>query len=376
MSELAKTINEALAIAAESETITKEIRTNLKIAWANVEEVDATKASLKAMADQLFTISEQSYKSAGDLAIMQTLVSQLDTQGVTGLKDAFDATTGSISMTKQEVYNLIDALMEQAKVTAYQELLIEAYKEEFKAAQNVAKLQTELDKVCATLNTTQSEYNRTFSEYTKMISLGGSSLGSIILANRKYGKTLKEQEEALENAKNALGTIYNQYFDATLALRETKDAISAATAGIREYSGSFSNLATTAQETANTIKRSFKNMGIDIEVNASGYYSLPGYASGGFPSAGELFIAREAGPEMVGTLGGRTAVANNNDIVAGIATANQGVIAAIYSMAAQIVRAVEEGGDVYLDAAKVGRKLSPALARQENISGTNFVRAT
>lgn len=103
-------------------------------------------------------------------------------------------------------------------------------------------------------------------------------------------------------------------------------------------------------------------MGIDIEVNASGSYSLPGYASGGFPSAGELFIAREAGPEMVGTLGGRTAVANNNDIVAGIATANQGVIAAIYSMAAQIVRAVEEGGDVYLDAAKVGRKLSPALA--------------
>jgi len=42
------------------------------------------------------------------------------------------------------------------------------------------------------------------------------------------------------------------------------------------------------------------------------------YASGGFPPEGELFISREAGPEMVGTIGGRTAVANNDQIVEGI----------------------------------------------------------
>lgn len=38
-------------------------------------------------------------------------------------------------------------------------------------------------------------------------------------------------------------------------------------------------------------------------------------ANGGFVSSGELFIARESGPEMVGTIGGRTAVANNDQIV-------------------------------------------------------------
>jgi hypothetical protein len=42
------------------------------------------------------------------------------------------------------------------------------------------------------------------------------------------------------------------------------------------------------------------------------------FASGGFPDEGQLFVAREAGPEMVGTIGGRTAVANNDDIVEGI----------------------------------------------------------
>lgn len=39
------------------------------------------------------------------------------------------------------------------------------------------------------------------------------------------------------------------------------------------------------------------------------------FASGGFPPIGQIFMAREAGPEMVGTVGGRTAVANNDQIV-------------------------------------------------------------
>ena len=47
--------------------------------------------------------------------------------------------------------------------------------------------------------------------------------------------------------------------------------------------------------------------------------SISRYALGGFPEMGEMFIAREAGPEMVGTIGRRTAVANNDQIVAGIA---------------------------------------------------------
>lgn len=53
---------------------------------------------------------------------------------------------------------------------------------------------------------------------------------------------------------------------------------------------------------------------------------LPGFATGGFPDEGQLFMAREAGPELVGTMGGRTAVANNDQIVEGI---RQGVYDAV-----------------------------------------------
>lgn len=44
--------------------------------------------------------------------------------------------------------------------------------------------------------------------------------------------------------------------------------------------------------------------------------------------AGQLFIAREAGPELVGTLGGHTAVMNNNQIVASV---SDGVYRAVRS---------------------------------------------
>jgi hypothetical protein len=47
--------------------------------------------------------------------------------------------------------------------------------------------------------------------------------------------------------------------------------------------------------------------------------AIPEYAEGGFPAQGQMFIAREAGAEMVGSIGRRTAVANNDQIVAGIA---------------------------------------------------------
>ena len=52
---------------------------------------------------------------------------------------------------------------------------------------------------------------------------------------------------------------------------------------------------------------------------------ISGHASGGFPRSGQMFVAREDGiPEMVGSWGGRAAVANNMQITEGIARAVQG----------------------------------------------------
>ena len=77
------------------------------------------------------------------------------------------------------------------------------------------------------------------------------------------------------------------------------------------------------------------------------------YASGGWPSVGEIFVAREAGPEMVGTIGGNTAVANNDDIVEAV---SRGVATAV----AQVLNSG-------------GRKNNGGFVL--NVNGKEFVRA-
>ena len=47
--------------------------------------------------------------------------------------------------------------------------------------------------------------------------------------------------------------------------------------------------------------------------------TIPKFEEGGFPTSGQLFIARESGAEMVGSIGHQTAVANNDQIVEAIA---------------------------------------------------------
>lgn len=68
---------------------------------------------------------------------------------------------------------------------------------------------------------------------------------------------------------------------------------------------------------------------------------IPMLANGGYVDQGQLFIAREAGAEMVGSIGRRTAVANNDQIVEGITygvrEANDDVVTAIYAVAQQII---------------------------------------
>ena len=71
------------------------------------------------------------------------------------------------------------------------------------------------------------------------------------------------------------------------------------------------------------------------------------YASGGFPAEGEMFIAREAGPEMVGSIGSRTAVANNDQIVDSV---SQGVYRAV-------VQAMGQSGGNQVVEAKVNDKV-------------------
>ncbi len=79
---------------------------------------------------------------------------------------------------------------------------------------------------------------------------------------------------------------------------------------------------------------------------------IPRLATGGFPETGQLFIAREAGAELVGNIGGRTAVANNDQIVTAV---SEGVYQAVSRAIGQ--KSSDTSGDVVL-----------------NINGSEFAR--
>ena len=97
-------------------------------------------------------------------------------------------------------------------------------------------------------------------------------------------------------------------------------------------------------------------------------------ADGGFVDEGELFIAREAGAEMVGAIGRKTAVANNDQIVAGITNgvsqANGEVVDVLSSILA-VLRAQGSGsGDGTIQpSAGFGRLVKRSLELYGEVTG-------
>lgn len=96
------------------------------------------------------------------------------------------------------------------------------------------------------------------------------------------------------------------------------------------------------------------------------------YAQGGFPASGQLFMAREGNmPEMVGSIGNQTAVANNDQIVAGIeqgvARANLDVVAVMHQLVAIAQQIAEKDTVVQLDGEEIGRSANARISTGFNL---------
>jgi hypothetical protein len=87
---------------------------------------------------------------------------------------------------------------------------------------------------------------------------------------------------------------------------------------------------------------------------------------GGFPDIGQLFVARESGAEMVGAIGNRTAVANNDQIVDGIRSGVFEAVRAAMSDNNNSNRPLEVR--VYLD----GKEITKSVEKVQREKGTPF----
>ena len=96
---------------------------------------------------------------------------------------------------------------------------------------------------------------------------------------------------------------------------------------------------------------------------------IPLLADGGMVDNGQMFIAREAGPELVGSIGRRTAVANNDQIVDGIANgvaeANSEQTLLLREQNSLLRALLEKESGVYLD----GRSLTNSVEKYQRERG-------
>ena len=189
------------------------------------------------------------------------------------------------------------------------------------------------------------------SEERRLSRLLGETESQIAEKESELAALVKEQERrAAASAPSVFDEAKNNYYNrGTLADDKTqippktqmeldKDAEDAFWAGQREQAktnNTLSAIEEIVKRTSDAVRR---------VTGAATSILVPGYASGGYPDEGQLFIARERGAEMVGSIGGKTAVANNDQIVEGISI---GVYKAMMAAKAQ----GGEGGsfNFYLD---------------------------
>lgn len=171
------------------------------------------------------------------------------------------------------------------------------------------------------------------------------------IANWVYQHVVQPVSNFFTSAWNAIGNSVGGII---------RGAVNAALSGVERVVNFFINGLNRVVDVVNNLP------GVNISRVSPLY--LPRFANGGFPDTGQFFIAREAGPEMVGKIGNRTAVANNDQIVAGI---QQGVYNAMINAQAE---QYQQPQIINIGNRQVYKSFSSGLRTENNRLGTSVVR--
>ncbi len=112
-----------------------------------------------------------------------------------------------------------------------------------------------------------------------------------------------------------------------------------------------------------------KLKGILNTTSTGATITFKAYAEGGFPDTGEAFIARENGPELIGRIGNKSTVANNDQIIEGI---RQGVAAGVSE--AMPNQQQKNPTNIYIGNRKVYSGYGQYANQENNMYGTNVIR--
>lgn len=280
----------------------------------------------------------------------ETLTATIDTcnESIDALKSTTDSATDSVNTSTGEMATKTSTFWTNIKdtVTKFSESASKKAKDEFEkirdsVAEKNKSIADDTDDAWSGANSSVSGSLGSM----LLATIGG--MGSMLLQMGTNATIKKNTEDAWDSMDDTIGTALGAWPGET---KTALDSIVSESDGldsrVQTAMGDFYSVGHSA---ASSLASGFQSVHIPsphfnvatVGASAAGIgFSLPSvnvawYANGGFPEMGQMFIARERGPEMVGTIGRKTAVANNEQITDAIATAVKAAVIEALMMAGQ-----------------------------------------
>ena len=305
------------------------------------------------LVNEIFTLNDKQYKTNEEIEELKAKIELLNGLDLDGVRLEFNETSKSVTGTKEAVLGTIDALKKQYELEAKKEILVDLYKKQWEAKQRLTEAEEAHTKAQEIADAKFDEWKQKEKEtqalYEKRIALGeeyNEALKKNELGTRDWRGEMDALDYAYNKSIESQTKLKQEYKDTLPYLNETRDALKGATDDYNTLGTSIDNVAQsmtdTMRESGATAGRAWveefeknsKQLGSVLKKVADGIYfdlttsggrislktrTISAYAEGGVPQSGQLFVANEAGPELVGNIGGRTAVANAVQIVEAVA---------------------------------------------------------
>lgn len=301
---------------------------------------------------EIFTLNDKQYKTNAEIDELKTRIEALNGLGLEGVQLEFDETTKSVIGTKNAVLDTIASLKKQYELEAKKDILVDLYKKQYEAKQRLTEAEEAHTKAQEIADAKFDEWKKkekeTQSLYEKRIALGtayNAALDANTLGTRDWIAEMDELDRAYLDSLESQERLKQEYKDTLPYLNETRDALKGTTDDYNTLGTSIDNVAQSMTDTmresgaeagnawVEEFGKNSKKLGSVLKKAADGIHfdlttsggrisfktTVSAYAEGGVPQSGQLFIANEAGPELVGNIGGRSAVANAVQIVEAVA---------------------------------------------------------
>lgn len=387
-------------VIAETNKNIDAIEVRIATRQADIDKAISDAQDVKKVIDRIFELTDGQKVLPENLALVQTYIEHINNLGIDGLHIDLDP-DGNIVQTKEQLYDATQAMLEFKLASLANEQVALAMLDVAKAEENVKIASQELQAVQAELQKASEESAKAQEENNKYIGISNATYGTASITIKDFAKNAQDASKKSMYWQEEVKRLTDKQEELTTTLENAKEAGRNAQEQLDFYKDVLSNVSGVAENELNpaiqSVTDKFRENTQAIQENLKmfdawdakasnikigtgnlrdrGYSSsMQGYASGGFPETGQLFLAREAGAEMVGSIGGHTAVANNDQIVQGIESGVYSAVAnALSPLLSQIERNTRESASKDLTVRIGDRDIAKANNRGQKLIGATIM---